>query len=728
MKRLISVLLISVMLFSLSVCAGYETNIPDPAAGEETARAAELGLVPENIWGAWGDPITFSQYCSMLEKMLSAYNAELVPEWKETAKLALASDRKMRRDDGMLALYYAACIMDIGSETNGVWQIIHNLCGEDWDDMSWDYPLFPAWKDIAPFCNDPGQNAGWDYMTSAYFYCMGQQSSLSRQSLFDCDTANGTMRSNEAFTREEAVKSVLRLYESAVKMEAELRISTDWDTAFLARADERRRAILDSETSIKKSNILIKGETYTGTAYYVSNDGDDEKDGTTPEKAWATARRVGTAQLKHGDAVFFERGGLWREVLICQEGVTYSAYGTGVKPRFYGSKENGAGAEKWSLWHEGADGVKIWLYHKDVTDCGGIVFDEGKSYASRVYADWDGSKYISFKNPGAAFDAAADLKNDLQFCCISDLTGNKLPIYVYDVDTAGRLYLRCDSGNPGEIYSSIEFQTATHPAAGYAGIIQLPDEAEEGCVIDNLCVMYGSCVGIMSHYSSNLLIQNCEVAWVGGNTHEYNGSGYVPVAGEGIKMEGSGNVVRSCYVHDCFDGGIISEVEANTSIQYMGGQAIRGNLIERCMSGVLIVHKDENTGEPRFGNFVIEDNFILNSGYGWSGDANYDYTWRSGDYEGTAITFWDMTNRNDGIYIRNNVFYLAKSALFHAAMPKEYQPVFSGNTYVQNKYGLLAYWPDKNGITAPWSISMNDIEATLRTLLGDEAATVVPPN
>lgn len=51
-------------------------------------------------------------------------------------------------------------------------------------------------------------------------------------------------------------------------------------------------------------------------------------------------------RLKSGDAVFFERGGLWRGYLDCAEGVTYSAYGQGEKPRIYGSPENGADPNK----------------------------------------------------------------------------------------------------------------------------------------------------------------------------------------------------------------------------------------------------------------------------------------------------------------------------------------------------------------------------------------------
>ena len=57
------------------------------------------------------------------------------------------------------------------------------------------------------------------------------------------------------------------------------------------------------------------------------------------------------------------------------------------------------------------------------------------------------------------FDPAKDMDhlqyfNDIDY---SDLNSQH-PIYVYEyADRGGKLYLRCDEGNPGEVYQSIEF-------------------------------------------------------------------------------------------------------------------------------------------------------------------------------------------------------------------------------------------------------------------------------
>lgn len=235
-----------------------------------------------------------------------------------------------------------------------------------------------------------------------------------------------------------------------------------------------------------------------------------------------------------GDAVFFKCGNIWREELQCEEGVTYTSYGIGEKPRFYGSQENGADAQRWILWHEDPTVKKIWKYHKDIYDCGGIVFNDGKSHANRVFSYWNGKMYTYTDNHNQLFNPDDGLKYDLQFYSTFDVQNRTLPIYVYNEDSTGPLYLRCDAGNPGKIFQSIEFQTALSKEAGYAGIIK----AANDCVIDNLSVRYGVSRGIATHEASHVLIQNCEVAWIGGGTHEINLSGYIPVSGEELVLRG----------------------------------------------------------------------------------------------------------------------------------------------------------------------------------------------
>ena len=68
-----------------------------------------------------------------------------------------------------------------------------------------------------------------------------------------------------------------------------------------------------------------------GRIFYVSEKGNDEKDGLTPENAWRTIKRVSAdaGEVAYGDTVLFERGGIFRGSIKLTSGVTYGAYGWG---------------------------------------------------------------------------------------------------------------------------------------------------------------------------------------------------------------------------------------------------------------------------------------------------------------------------------------------------------------------------------------------------------------
>jgi len=71
------------------------------------------------------------------------------------------------------------------------------------------------------------------------------------------------------------------------------KLTVEKDTELRADLKARIEEILNSETEIVHSDAYIPGDTFTGSAYYVSIDGDDNNDGLTPETAWATLGKVG---------------------------------------------------------------------------------------------------------------------------------------------------------------------------------------------------------------------------------------------------------------------------------------------------------------------------------------------------------------------------------------------------------------------------------------------------
>ena len=146
--------------------------------------------------------------------------------------------------------------------------------------------------------------------------------------------------------------------------------------------EKRRTEILNAKDEIK----------ICGNVYYISNDGDDSNDGTTPEKAWKTLKRVNGSWLNPGDGVLFRRGDLWRGTVETKPGVTYAAYGEGKKPSIYSWDENLADA---SLWEEYDREHHIWKYTKKISDPGTLVFNEGV-YHSRKHIP-------TYKNLGFVF-------------------------------------------------------------------------------------------------------------------------------------------------------------------------------------------------------------------------------------------------------------------------------------------------------------------------------------
>ena len=78
----------------------------------------------------------------------------------------------------------------------------------------------------------------------------------------------------------------------------------------------------------------------TGSAYYVSPNGDDSKAGTSTSTAWRTLDKAASAPLNPGDGILFERGGTWTGRLTLSRSGTsganiyLGAYGSGNAPIF----------------------------------------------------------------------------------------------------------------------------------------------------------------------------------------------------------------------------------------------------------------------------------------------------------------------------------------------------------------------------------------------------------
>nr|WP_325196410.1 hypothetical protein [uncultured Oscillibacter sp.] len=500
----------------------------------------------------------------------------------------------------------------------------------------------------------------------------------------------------------------------------------------IAQADNRRQEILGSVTTITKSDKHILGESYTGTAYYISNSGNDNNDGLSPDTAFATPDALKKVSLSYGDAVFFERGGLWRTAKIPYNavetaGITYSAYGDGDKPKLYASCENGSGAEKWSLVSEDKTGKKVWIYYRDMTEVGAMVCNN-EILIHRDIAWWDGSNYYAMnerKPSQDLYDATTMLPDlycfpALNYTTVFDQardTGDRL-FWSWDeqlgelVYAMGKLYLRSDAGNPGELYDSIEF-IQPYP---------LVDGCAPNTVFDNLSVCF-STIGLAVYGEG--VIQNCEVGWSGGEVQGYitpHDSGDVRTTlnyesygrcGGCSGCGGSNNIIRNNYIHHSYQEG--TGMETLIGEPSMTGNVIQGNLIENCVQAILVCNWDmEVDPEHIFRDCLVEENIVLHTGE--ENMLNYDWEVKESS---NSFALQGGPCGNENFIVRNNVFAFAKGALVCIdTFSEEHSRIFSGNTYVQAKGGT--------GIRLANSDRYLPLtQKNVQEYLGDDSATII---
>jgi len=687
-----------------------EAILTDTYGDAELARAVELGF---GAYRADNPTVTHAEFMVMLDRAVELADATKLAAWKAKLPEVRKSTKTMKRDEGMLAVLYAA--ETIGGAyaelhwANGLHQIIGEEC---WSDFSWDYTLFTDWEEPSSVKNTGND---WNRMSSGYFYGMNTASRYSRQLIFDYHPQKNSMRPNEPFLYTEALLAALRLYETNY---SEIpRVPTNEDEKIIKNVEERRQSILNSPTDV----------TITGAKYYVSNTGNDKNDGLTPRTAWATLKKVHDEAgrvIKPGDGVFFERGGLWRgELLWCADGVTYSAYGTGEKPRIYGSFENSADAKKWSLV---AGTNNIWKYYKEMPNCGYFVFNEGETFALKQRAYWNGKEYTVQGTDGIPFDVKSmpDMHyfNDIDLTDLDDGFPHYPDLVTWNNTRTGPLYLRCDAGNPGALYSSIEIAPVIDGQVPLAGM-------GKDSLLDNIIFRYYGNCGV-----SAANIQNCVIEFMGGvDFYHLSSLQMAHGAGDSIGVsDGSNSRIINNIFCESFDNGITLEFGwdgVDTVTQGIHDVYIGGNLFENNRNSFLIASYAEGQAGIMISNITIEDNYFINPGF-QSVDPDMSLM------DGVCFTMRVAgENVTENIIVKNNLFYLPKSFFVDFNCKEKPDIMFSGNTYVQNRYGgvlkVNVVYDDENlseFVDQEYSYAISDemLKEIIANELGDKEAVILP--
>lgn len=409
-----------------------------------------------------------------------------------------------------------------------------------------------------------------------------------------------------------------------------------------------------------------------GRIFYVSEKGNDEKDGLTPESAWRTSKRVSAdaGEVVYGDIVLFERDGIYRGSTKLISGVTYGAYGQGEKPCLYGSLENYA---EESLW-EATSTEHIWKLNVGMMkDIGNLVFDHGKAWAT---------KRLEMM-----------LSEDFDFW--HDREGQAL-------------YLYLSAGNPGCVYEDIEVCSNDHIMWG-------PTQYMKDILIENLCLKYTGAHGIcFSHGSKNITVRNCEIGYIGGSmldeTVRY-GNGFEVVDGC------CDILVENNWVYQCYDAGITHQSSFQPGC-VQENIVFRGNLIEYCNYNIEYYVSEEH---GIIKNTVYEDNVLRYAGYGF-GSVN-----RIGS-DTSVLSHICCYVRNmpcENFVIRNNVLDTSLRYLTTIGCTNDEEglgPVMTGNRYIQRcrpdkETELARIWdPEKGEKVAVIVNSQAEMEEAVKKL------------
>lgn len=542
------------------------------------------------------------------------------------------------------------------------------------------------------------------------------------------------------------------------KRKISLLLSVIMTLCLLVGCNESQNADDNSECNVA-DEILIAAETRrdtfhqnttdvesTGMVYYISNSGNDNNDGLSPETAWATLDRAFETHwpltrnlLKPGDTVLLERGGTWyvspdeiegltSDAYNIVEGVTLGAYGEGTRPVVRGDIPEANEPAFWTLYHD-ENGVKIWASNNKLQDSNVIVFNGGESYAEEIMPHWSTSLNNYCNAKGKPFDITTELENNLSFCCMLDLDSAE-GIDLQNSTARGTLYLRCDEGNPAEIFDEVAVPQAQTGLALHTN-----------ATLVDLDIRYFTCIAAeLSGYDgyTGQQVINCEVSWCGGLISEYQFSEERPegvlrpyCAGGALQVSGSGNSVRDCYIHHCGPMTLIISIHVDgPEKRTFENMTHSGNLIEYCGTALHIADltkMDDADAEGFISNLTFADNIVMHSGEGWIGNFILQTDNQHSGFYSALENFMGASN-NDGIYITDNIFYGSKANLLCLTdnlwnnTGKVNQPmVFSGNVYAQYKDGILCNFNWERG----WGVGYTPDEQEFLDFIGDTTGTVI---
>jgi len=395
-----------------------------------------------------------------------------------------------------------------------------------------------------------------------------------------------------------------------------------------------------------------------GKKIYISNSGSDTNSGLSESTPVATVEAAQNI-AKAGDVILFERGGEWRVNFTTVAGVSYGAYGIGAKPLINGNTTGDAANP--ALWTLVPGTTNIYTYRDKLRDVGNIIYNGGVLYTEKLVPGINEALELTVNNIKYN-PVTSHTKNNTFFMVYDNITSRTLNI----PSTYGTLYLRCDEGNPGEVYDSIEIASYGH------AIIAKSDNTFE-----NLCIMYAGGHGITAGTCKNLVIRDCEIGWIGG-TSQYINNGRNTRYGNGIQIYGGSDVfvIDNCYVYECYDAGISPQYSAvGTNEILLKKIYYTNNVIDKCIYNIeyFMGAVESGSADRYFETMHYTGNILARSGYGWGMLPS----------RSACIKGWDHYNKASDFIIKDNIILNPAYNAYHISADFEgWLPELSGNTYI----------------------------------------------
>ena len=455
----------------------------------------------------------------------------------------------------------------------------------------------------------------------------------------------------------------------------------------------------DNQVSIQDKTVLRINEirntlntninSVTGNIYYISNDGDDDADGKTPQTAWKTLTKLQNEfanTIQNGDCILFNRGDVFRgNITINKDNILLGSYGDEKKqkPEINVSPYNGVIDGYWTQIEP-----NIWKYSEKISaDVGAIWFFKNDNTLLNKH-DW--SDYSYEIGQKISFDENFDesnlilstiLKNDLEFYHTGKASSG--------INTGEYVYV-FSKVNPQTRFDEIEFSIGVNGIYGRTNL-----------VVDNLKIVFAGNHGIGTGSVANLKVTNCEFGYIGGSRQNQNNVRFgnaIEIYGQvnetnGYQVE-EGFIVENNYIYEVYDAGITFQYTANTSSTIIENAEFMNNVVEKCNYSIEYWNVSKSTQEDKQNSYIhsfqIKNNIFRYSGYGVSqtrpdkSQSAHIKTWvHDADYENIITGNFD---------IKDNIFYLSSEQMLSIyACNKQSLPDIANNYFFNDEKTPLGY-------------------------------------